>query len=232
MRVAIVEDDPDSSLMMGRLFLQDGASAEVFHNGRQFLRHASYEKFDVAILDLRLPDMSGIQVLERLKTIALASSQQLPVMVVTGCAEAAVMETAFAHGAADYISKPFKPAELLIRAKALAKRAYPENHSQAPIVIGGAYLNLSTREFRFNDREIRLSDKEFRLAWLLFRRHGQTVSRSLMLRSVWGRADSNTVSRSLDTHIGRLRKKIASLPESGLKIAGVYGIGYRMDFFS
>jgi len=232
MRVAIIEDDPDSSLIMGRLFLQDGASAEVFNNGRQFLRHASYEKFDLAILDLRLPDMSGIQVLERLNTIGQVSSQRLPVMVVTGCIEPAVMETAFAQGAADYISKPIQPTELLIRAKALAKRACPEIHSQAPIMIGGAYLNLGTREFRLDKKEIRLSDKEFRLAWLLFRRHGQTVSRSLMLRSIWGRVDGSTVSRSLDTHIGRLRKKLRSPSESGLRITGVYGIGYRMDFFS
>jgi DNA-binding response OmpR family regulator len=231
MRIAIVEDDPDSARLLGRLFTQDGASPELYRHGQQFLRHASLEKFDLALVDLQLPDMSGLQVLERLRALEQTSCHRLPVIIVTGCAETAVMAAAFAGGAIDYVLKPFQPAELLVRAKAIAQRMQPSVHQEAPIEVGGIWLNLATLEARVDGQEVRLSEKEFRLAWLLFRRVGEPVSRTQLLRVVWGQMDARQ-SRTLDTHVGRLKIKLGLAARPRLRLRPVYGIGYRLDVFS
>jgi len=232
MRIAIIEDDPASAMILGRAFSQSGASTETYHNGRQFLRHASRQKFDLAVLDLRLPDMTGIQVLARLKLLAQTCHQPLPVMVVTGCAENAVMAAAFDEGAADYVLKPFEPQALLIRAKSLVRRTQPVIFNEDPIRVGPIVLNLATRQSLVHGQEVHLSDKEFRLAWMLFLRQGKPVSRAQLHQVIWGQADRPGHSRSLDTLIGRLRTKLGLFAPAGIRLLAVYGVGYRLDVFS
>jgi DNA-binding response OmpR family regulator len=184
------------------------------------------------VLDLRLPDMTGIQVLSRLKLLAKAWPYRLPVMVVTGCCENAVMAAAFDEGACDYVSKPFQPDALLIRARSLIQRHQPTIFNEAPIQAGPIVLNLGTRQALLNGKEVLLSDKEFRLAWLLLQRQGEPVSRAQMQQVVWGRADRLGQSRSLDTHMGRIRTKLGLLRHPGIRLRAVYGVGYRLDVFS
>lgn len=231
MRVAIVEDDSRQSEMMARLFAEHGASAEVFSAGRRFLRHACDNAFDVSIIDLRLPDITGLDVLDKLRGIELSSRRAMPAMMVTGQAEASVMQHAFDRGAIDFLLKPFRHEELLIRAKSIARRAQPRLFDDAPMQVGRISINLATMQAFIDGQEVRLSARELRLAWLLLQKRGQNVSRAEMLRLVWGHVGSSA-SRTLDTHIGRIRKKLDLDKGDEIRLRAVYGVGYRLDVFS
>jgi DNA-binding response OmpR family regulator len=231
MRVAIVEDDGYQSAMMARLFAEHGASAEVFSAGRRFLRHACNTTFDVSIIDLRLPDITGLEVLDKLRGIEAASRRAMPAMIVTGHTESSVMQHAFDRGAIDFLIKPFRAEELVIRASSIARRAQPRLFDDAPMQAGRLAINLATMQAFVAGREVSLSARELRLAWLLLQKRGQNVSRAEMLRLVWGHMGSSA-SRTLDTHIGRIRKKLDLDRSCDIRLRAVYGVGYRMDVFS
>jgi two-component system, OmpR family, phosphate regulon response regulator PhoB len=231
MRVAIIEDDIHHSSALRQMFSGDGASAEVFSHGQRFLQYLARSEFDLALLDLRLPDISGLEVLRGLQARSSVMVRPLPVMVLTGSAEPGHMQKAFDGGAIDYVLKPCRFHELLIRAKAIARRANPQLFNEAPLTAGDICLNLGTLQAFVAQQEVHLTAKEFRLAWLLFRRQGQLVSRDEILRLVWGRA-AGLSSRSLDTHIGRLRRKLDLDQRPFIRLRPVYGMGYRIDVFS
>jgi DNA-binding response OmpR family regulator len=230
MRLAIVQDDPLTSSQVLGYGAMVGVSGEVFRSGRQFLKHVSASGFDLAFLDLRLPDIHGLEVLEKLRVQERLQTKPTPVMVVTGCADVTAMEDAFDRGAVDYVVKPAKPEELLVRARAISRRLQPQLFEDAPIRAGPFFLNLATLQIFHGDEEVILSAREFRLAWLLFQRRGEVISRAEILRCVWGRLDL-MASRTLDTHIGRLRKKLRLDQANLVRLRPIYGVGYRLDVF-
>ena len=231
MRIAIVEDDASHSSALDRLFLNDGASAEIFSHGRKFLQSLARTEFDLALIDLRLPDIPGHEVLGGLQQRSPLMSRPLPAIVITGCAEPGQMQLAFDNGAIDYVLKPYRIHELMIRAKAIAKRSNPQLFSELPIVAADICLNLGTLQAFVAQQEIHLTAKEFRIAWLLFKRQGQLVTREELLKLVWGRA-AGFSSRSLDTHVGRLKRKLDLDQHPSIRLRPIYGIGYRLDVFS
>jgi DNA-binding response OmpR family regulator len=231
MRVAIIEDDVRHSSILGEMFSNDGVSSEVFSHGQKFLQHLARAEFDLALIDLRLPDISGLEVLNGLQQRSALMSRPLPAIVVTGSAEPGHMQQAFDGGAIDYVLKPYRLQELLIRAKAIARRSNPQLFNEAPILAADICLNLSTQQAFVGPQEVHLTAKEFRLAWLLFQKQGQLVTRSEILKLVWGRATGFS-SRSLDTHIGRLRRKLDLDQRPFIRLRPVYGMGYRVDVFS
>lgn len=230
MRIAIVEDDREQGRILSRLFESFGTAAEVFQTGRQFLYRANRSAFDLATLDLRLPDMSGLEVLDRLRAQEQLFLRTMPVMVVSGHADLALMKKAFAQGAHDFITKPFRPDELMIRAEAAIQRHQPRLFHDGPIEAAGIRLNLATLQAFCDGQEISLSAKEFHLAWLLFHRRGQTVPRAQILKLVWGRADS-PAGRTIDTHVGRIKRKLGLDKKADIRLRPVYGVGYRLDVF-
>ena len=230
MRIAIVEDNPEQGRILSRLFDSFGSSSEVFQTGRQFLRRAHHSGFDLATLDLQLPDMSGLEVLDRLRAQEQISLRSMPIMVVSGHNDLGLMKRAFAGGAADFITKPFRPDELLIRAEASIRRVQPRLFQDGPVSVAGIHLNLATLEARCDGIEVGLSTKEFHLAWLLFHRRGQTVPRAQIMKLVWGRGD-DLGSRTIDTHVGRVRQKLGLDKRPGIRLRPVYGVGYRLDVF-
>lgn len=233
MRVAIIEDDPDHSLFLGELFARDGARPEIYRRAAPFLRHASLQSFDLAVLDLRLPDVNGIAVLQQLNAMAEAQGHPAtPVMVVTGCAEVSAMKDAFDHGALDYVTKPFHGEVLLTRARAIAQRTELRSRSQPDCLErAGVRLNRKTGAAWVQGHEVRLSRREFQLAWLMFCQAGQAVPRAKILHLVWGQTN-DSLSRSLDTHICRLRSKLKLSGAGRLRLSSVYAMGYRLDDFS
>lgn len=231
MRIAIVEDDPVQRQRMEELFVNDGASTELFSSGGRFLSRSCRCDFDFAMIDMRLPDMSGLQVLAKLKSQERLLLRHIPTMIVTQAPNPTVMQEAFDHGADDFLLMPFRGEELLIRAKTMVRRAQPRLFDDQPISVGPIRLNLATLEATVHQQVVPLSQKEFRLAWLLFLKRGQTVDRAEILRLVWGRHDYQS-SRTLDTHVGRLRQKLGLDDQTEIRLHSVYGVGYRVDVFS
>ncbi|NBP26079.1 MAG: DNA-binding response regulator [Betaproteobacteria bacterium] len=230
MQVAIIEDSPEQGRHLSRLFESFGAAAEVFASGRQFLHRIRSTNFDLATLDLQLPDISGLEILRQLQAERQLFHSGPPVMIISGHHDLATMKTAFSSGADDFISKPFRPDELMIRAEAIARRHQPNLFQDQPITVQGIELNLATLQAFCGGQEITLSAREFRLAWLLFHRRGQTVPRSQIMKLIWGRSDWPS-SRTVDTHIGRIRQKLGLESHPGLRLRPVYGVGYRLDVF-
>lgn len=230
MQVAIIEDSPEQGRHLSRLFESCGTTAEVFASGQKFLHRIRTTTFDLATLDLQLPDMNGLELLRQLQAERALFHRGPPVMIVSGHHDLAIMKTAFSNGAYDFISKPFRPDELMIRAEAIARRHQPNLFSDQPISVQGIDLNLATLQAFCDGQEVPLSAKEFRLAWLLFHRRGQTVTRSHIMKLIWGRSDWPN-SRTLDTHIGRIRQKLCLESRPGLRLQPVYGVGYRLDVF-
>jgi DNA-binding response OmpR family regulator len=231
MRIAIVEEDPVQRDRIREVFAKDGASPELFSSGGRFLFRASLHDFDLAMIDLRLPDMSGLQVLDKLKSQERMLLRHIPTMMVAGTSTTGLMQEAFDRGADDFLLMPFRGDELLIRAKTMVRRAQPRLFDDTPITIGNIRLNLTTLQAEVNQSVVPLSQKEFRLAWLLFLKRGQTVDRAEILRLVWGRSDFRS-SRTLDTHVGRLRQKLLLDHQPQIRLQSVYGVGYRVDVFS
>lgn len=230
MRIAIVEDDLEQGRILSRLFESFGTGSEVFQTGRQFLYRANRATFDLATLDLRLPDMSGLEVLDRLRAQEQLFLRTMPIMVVSGHADLSLMKKAFARGAYDFITKPFRPDELMIRAEAAVQRHQPRLFQDGPIEIAGIRLNLATLQAFCDGQEVQLSAKEFQLAWLLFHRRGQTVVRAQIMKLVWGRSDV-LGCRTIDTHVGRIKRKLGLDKRSEIRLRPVYGVGYRLDVF-
>jgi DNA-binding response OmpR family regulator len=231
MRIAIVEHDPVERSRFGALFARDGASPALFSTGQQFLNSVSQSDFDFAMIDMRLPDMSGLQVLDQLQSQERLALRHLPTMIVSASPNATLMQAAFEHGADDFLQMPCRNDELLIRTKTIVRRAHPRLFDDAPILVGNIRLNLATLQAEVGQRAVPLSQKEFRLAWLLFMKRGQTINRAEILRLVWGRHDYQS-SRTLDTHIGRLRQKLQLDHQAHIRLHSVYGVGYRLDVFS
>lgn len=231
MRIAIVEDDLEQGRILSRLFDSFGTDSEVFQTGRQFLHRASRAGFDLATLDLRLPDMSGLEVLERLRAQEQLLLRSMPVMVVSGHADLGLMKKAFAQGAQDFITKPFRHDELVIRAEAAVQRQQPRLFQDGPIEIADIRLNLATLQAFCDGQEVPLSAKEFHLTWLLFQRRGQAVARAQIMKLVWGRSDT-LACRTIDTHIGRIKRKLGLDKRTDIRLRPVYGMGYRLDVFT
>lgn len=234
MRIAIVEDDVVMTQLIHKAlvngFEERGLpiSITAFETGKDFIRVASRETFDLVFLDWHLPDSTGIGLIDWMKNYLEA----LPgVLLVTQRQEESDIIEALNAGADDFISKPFRPRELAARAFATIRRRSlrtAANAQQSELEFGRIRLN-SDREAAYVDGEkVSLTRQEFRLAYLLLNQLGNPLSRSYLYEYVWGRSnDPNT--RTLDVHIHRVRKKLKMTAEHGWNLMSVYGYGYRLQ---
>jgi len=206
-RVAVVEDDRAIGLQLSDLLGEAGVLTEVFAQGQAFLARQTQAPFDAALLDMRLPDASGLAILEALKV----QGRGLPVIMLTGMTEERGLVAAFGLGAHDYVFKPFRPAELVARVQALLQRT-----RQAP-----------TPPLALLERPD-LTDKERGCAQILLTHLGQTVSREQLRQGVW-RRNQAVDSRTIDTHVSRVRTKLGLDPSNGFALTAVYGVGYRLQ---
>lgn len=234
MRIAIVEDDPvmirliHTALVNG--FEERGIQATItpFESGKEFIRFASRETFDLVFLDWHLPDGTGIGLIDWMKKFLEA----LPaVLMVTQRQEESDIIEALNAGADDFITKPFRPKELAARAFAAIRRRSLRTSAtaqQSQLEFGCIKLNSNREVAHVSGEEVALTRQEFRLAYLLLNQLGSPLSRSYLYEYVWGRSnDPNT--RTLDVHIHRVRKKLKLTAENGWSLVSVYGYGYRLQ---
>jgi DNA-binding response OmpR family regulator len=215
-RVAVVEDDLALGQQIVDVLAQAGLAAQWFKRGQDFVGACGRpEAFDVALLDMRLPDMTGLAVLENLLDRAP------PVVMLTGMTEEAGLVRAFELGVHDYVFKPFRANELVARLKGLVRRTRRELGGAEPLV---AKPSLLTDHPAYTS----LTEKERGCAEVLLGQLGQTVSRETLRRLVW-RGHQVVTSRSIDTHVSRVRTKLGLVPSAGFELASVYGVGYRLQ---
>lgn len=226
-RILVVEDARDLALGLQVNLEVEGHTVVIAHTGADALRAAGAEHPDVVILDLMLPDLDGYEVLARLRRSGL----EMPVLILTARAEEVDKVRGFRAGADDYLTKPFGVMELLVRIEALLRRT--GHHAMAPpptsrpvLHVGSFDVDPNTRLVRRDGHEVSLTPKAFDLLVALIAREGRAVSRHELLREVWG-YDRSVTSRTVDTHVAELRRKLEADPSAPQHVVTVWKVGYR-----
>ncbi len=225
MKIAILEDDPSIQASVMRLLEQAGHECIAFDRGHALIRATHGEHIDLFVLDWCLPDLSGVDVV---KWIRNHLGVAVPVLLLTSRSSEEDVVEGLTAGADDFVSKPFQPAVLIARVAALGRRLLGSQPDAAFEHYGGYAFDLGLKQVQHAGRDIQLTTKEFQLALFLFRSVDRAVSRQHVLETIWGvRAEIPT--RTLDSHVTRLRSKLTLRPENGYILTSVHGFGYRLE---
>src|SRR5215210_6452898 len=224
MRIAILEDDPDQLALLRRWITDDSHDVHAYVSGREAMKMAGRESFDLFMLDWQVPDVSGAEVLMWLRANV---SRTVPVLFVTVRDSEQDIVFALEHGADDYMIKPVRRQELLARVHALLRRAYPSEEKKQ-LSFPPFEIDIQRGAVRKEGSRIDLTPKEFELTVALFRNIGRLLSRGHLQETVWGRT-GDLATRTVDTHVSQVRKKLDLRPESGYRVVPVYNYGYRLE---
>lgn len=224
MRIGLLEDDPLQREMLTGWLVEAGHDVHGFGTAADFMRIASRESFDFFLLDSMLPDQNGRHVLRWLRE---ERRNATPAVFVTALDSEDEVVAALTGGADDYVIKPVRRAELLARIEAVLRRGRPATSSET-LELGRYRFDITHRTAYFDGKAVELTDKEFDLALFLFRNLGRLLSRGHLLEAVWGRSAS-VATRTVDTHVSRVRTKLELRPESGFRLVPAYNFGYRLE---
>ena len=226
-RILVVDDDPTVSEVVARYLERDGYVVETASNGRRALDRALTEPPDLVVLDLMLPGMDGLEVCRRLRALA-----PVPVIILTARGQESDRIIGLELGADDYVAKPFSAKELVARVRAVLRRA------KGPLAPAGANgprlhgdgdleVDVAARQARLRGEVVALTAREFELLAFLIRHPARAFRREEILEQVWGYryGDTSTVT----VHVRRLREKIEPDPANPVRIATVWGVGYRWE---
>ncbi len=220
--ILIVEDEEDIRELLCHHMQQAGFDTVEAASGDDALEAVREKKPDLVVLDLMLPGIDGTEVCRTLKQDE--ETRDVPILMLTAKAEEIDRVVGFELGADDYVTKPFSPRELVLRVKAILKRARPERGGQEQIALHGLTLDVPKHEVAVDGRRIELTATEFKLLQTLVERRGRVQTREMLLESVWG-YDYAGFTRTVDTHMRRLRAKLG---DWGRHIETVRGVGYRV----
>ena len=223
MKVVIVEDEKDLAELLAFNLGKEGWQTLIALDGRSGLDLVTAELPDIVILDLMLPEISGTEVCKLLRK--QKSTAAIPVIMVTAKGEEIDRVVGFEVGADDYLVKPFSSRELLLRMKAILRRSAPEVTSEKSLHLGSLNIDPSRHRVTVADEEVTLTSTEYKLLVTLAERPGRVQSRERLLQDVWGYS-SDADTRTVDTHITRLRAKLG---DEGDMILTVRGFGYKLE---
>ncbi len=222
-RILVVEDNADLAYGLRNNLEIDGHDVMVAEDGREGLDRARTSAPDLVILDLMLPELDGYRVLRTLR----GEHRDVPVLILTARGEEADKVMGFRLGADDYVTKPFGLLELLARVEALLRRAGWSDDDQRPTErFADVVVDPAARTVVRDGTEIALTPKEFDLLVALMRRGGAVASRAALLKEVWGHR-APVSSRTVDTHVAELRRKVEPEPSAPRYILTVPKAGYR-----
>lgn len=221
-RVLLAEDDASISEPLARALRREGYEVEVREDGPTALDAGMQGGVDLVVLDLGLPGMDGLEVARRLR----ADGQTVPILILTARADEVDTVVGLDAGADDYVTKPFRLAELLARVRALLRRGAAE--PQQPPATHGVRIDVESHRAWMGDEELQLTAKEFDLLRVLVRDAGRVVTRDQLMREVWDTTWWSS-TKTLDMHISWLRKKLGDDAANPRYIATVRGVGFRFE---
>ena len=223
-RILVVEDDADMQFVLSDNLQAEGYEVASTTSGREGAEMALTGRFQLVILDLMLPDLSGVEVC---KTIRLRD-RAIPVIMLTAKGEEIDKVVGLEVGADDYVTKPFGMREFLARVKAALRRSGgPTQGTPGEHLIGDLRIDLARHEVAGGDRRERLTRYEAELLQLLLDNRGEVLSREKILENIWGQAPDSS-NRTVDNYVARLRAKVEEAPAKPRHIITVHGKGYKL----
>ncbi|MCZ8317974.1 MAG: response regulator transcription factor [Lysobacteraceae bacterium] len=222
-QIGLVEDDPIQAKIIGTMVGNAGMDCLHYVTELEFRRRMGPESIDLLLLDWNLPGVSGLELLRELRQ----ASSGLPVIFLTGNDSEQDIVTGLQAGADDYIVKPARPAELVARIRSALRRSGPPTGHQVIEDADPFTFDLERRRLLLHGEPVELTDREFDLLVFLFQRRGKVVSRETLLAQVW-RVGPNVATRSIDTYVSRLRKRLGLQGDSEWRLEGIYQHGYRL----
>jgi two-component system phosphate regulon response regulator PhoB len=220
--ILVVEDEPDLAEALLFRLRREGYSAEAAGTGQQAQAAVARRRPDLVLLDLMLPDMSGLELCRALR--ASDVTKAVPIVMVTARADEIDRVVGFEVGADDYVCKPFSLRELVLRVSALLRRSAAPREAGTAMRFGLVQLDPEAFSVQIAEEHVTFTALEFRLLQVLLERRGRVQSRERLLEDVWGMSPEIT-TRTVDTHVKRLRRKLGPAADY---IETLRGVGYRM----
>jgi DNA-binding response OmpR family regulator len=224
-RLLIVEDEPAMRKGLQDNLETEGYTVELAADGRTGLERVLDSSYDLIILDVMLPHLSGFDLLKQMRQKGIAT----PVILLTARAEEVDRVLGLELGADDYVTKPFSLRELLARVKAVLRRAEAPGGDGERLVLGEVEVDFSAYTATRNGVPLEMTPKEFEILKYLWEHRNRVVSRDQLLTEVWG-YDASLSTRTVDNFIARLRQKIESQPSTPRHIVTIHGTGYKLLF--
>ena len=223
--VLIADDNRQIVSILSEYCKKNNFNVFFAHDGEETLNKIKNEKFDIVLLDIMMPTKNGLEVCKEVRTFS-----NIPIIMITARGEDFERIMGLETGADDYIVKPFSPGEVIARIHAILRRVIPnENLNQKKIFsYNNLTINLSDFTVKINDEEISLTKKEIELLCLLSTNQNKVFTRETLLDSIWG-YDYFGDSRTVDSHIKRLRAKLDNYEHEAWNIKTIWGVGYKFD---
>ena len=220
--VLLVEDDPAIAEPLARALTREGYEVRAHGTGQGAIDNSA--GMDLIVLDLGLPDMDGLDVARWIRSKGMTT----PILVLTARADEVDLVVGLDAGADDYVTKPFRLAELLARVRALLRRAGGELTDEDELTAQDVRVDVAAHRAFQGKRELQLTAKEFELLRVLVREAGSVVSRDALMREVWG-SDPSGSTKTLDMHVSWLRRKLGDDANDPRYITTVRGMGFRFE---
>ena len=228
LHIAVLEDDPDQSDLLCLWLQEAGYQCRAFNTAAGFQRSFLRDTYDLLLFDWELPESSGIRVLRWVRDNC---DWQIPVLFVTRREKEEDIVYALEQGADDYMAKPVTKAITLARVRALARRSGVVKEEAKVMEFGALQINFTDGAILRDGRPVELTEREGRLAFTLFSNLGRLLSRDYLLETVWG-VSGGVATRTVDTHVSRLRQKLGLTPDQGWQLKAIYQHGYRLEQLS
>jgi len=223
--VLIADDNLQIVSILKEYCKKNNFNVTLAHDGEETLEKIRNNKFDIVLLDIMMPKKNGFDVCKEVRTFS-----NVPIIMITARGEDFERIMGLETGADDYIVKPFSPGEVIARIHAILRRVIPnENINQEKIFsYDNLTINFSDFTVKINDEDISLTKKEIELLWLLSTNRNKVFTRENLLDSIWG-YDYFGDSRTVDSHIKRLRAKLDNYEHESWNIKTIWGVGYKFD---
>jgi two-component system response regulator RegX3 len=225
-RILIVEDEASFSEALAFLLTKEGFETAIAEDGRQAINMFNADGADLILLDLMIPEVSGVEVCRTIRT-----QSQVPIIMLTAKDAEIDKVVGLELGADDYVTKPYSSRELIARIKAVLRRGVSEdgsNQDQDLLEVGPIRLNIGKHQVFVSGNPVALPLKEFELLEFLMRNSGRVLTRSQLIDRVWG-GDYYGDTKTLDVHIKRLRAKVEADPANPVLIQTIRGLGYKLE---
>ncbi|MDO5294613.1 MAG: VanR-ABDEGLN family response regulator transcription factor [bacterium] len=232
MKVLVVDDEKEIADLVELYLQNENYEVYKYYTGKEALDSIDQVKYDLAILDVMLPDVDGFTICKKIR-----EKYNFPIIMVTAKEEEIDKITGLTLGADDYVTKPFRPLELIARVKAQLRRVTkynntPEEEMEADqniIAFSGLVLNKETHECTLNEEEINLTPTEFKLLWILCANRGNVLSADKLFEEIWGDKYFSNSNNTIMVHIRHIREKMHETSENPKYIKTVWGVGYKVE---